>query len=93
MTPEGRVKAMLKRYLAEHGYYQYWPVPTGFGSITIDCIACNEGQFYGFECKREGVRKPTVHQAAVMRQMRRAGAYTYLITLQNGRMQWLEQSD
>ena len=93
MTPEGRVKAKLKRHLAEHGYYQYWPVPMGRGSITVDCIACDQGHFVGIECKREGVTKPTPHQAAVMRQMRQAGATTYLVTIKDGELEWLEQKE
>lgn len=92
MTPEGRTKAALKRWLADRGVvYAYWPVPTGYGATTLDCLVCYQGCFWGIECKRQGVEKPTPRQAAVMRQIREAGGQTFLVTLdEDQQLRWLE---
>ena len=96
MTPEGRVKAKLKKYFAQlkeigrSETYCYWPVPSGFGETTLDCLCCYDGRFYGIECKREGIRKPTPRQAAVMARIRAAGGVTYLVTMKEGELEWIE---
>jgi hypothetical protein len=87
MTPEGRVKEKLKKFL---GGYQFWPVQTGYGQTTLDLLVCQNGRFYGIECKREGIRKPTPRQAAVMARIRAAGGVTYLVTMKDGELQWIE---
>ena len=92
MTPEGRVKACLKRRLNAQGWYTFWPVQTGYGEATVDCLACHGsyGKFIGIECKREGIRKPTPRQAAVMARIRAAGGVTYLVTMKDGELEWIE---
>lgn len=90
MTPEGRTKALVKKQLAAYGIYQYWPVPVGYGKQTVDCIACWNGRFTAIECKREGIEEPTPRQAAVMKEMRKAGAITYLVTMRDGELKWIE---
>jgi hypothetical protein len=89
MTPEGRVKAALKKELARLNVYQFWPVQTGYGAATVDCLTCWAGKFIAIECKREGVEKPTPRQAAIMKEMRRFGALTYLVTLHEGELKWI----
>lgn len=91
MTPEGRTKTKLKAYLASMGFYQFWPVQTGMGAATVDCLCCWKGKFIGIETKREGVEEPTKRQRTVMRQMRQAGAKTWLVTLdETGELKWIE---
>ena len=36
------MKAKLRAYLKSLGpdCHQYWPVPTGFGSTTVDVLVC-----------------------------------------------------
>lgn len=81
MTPEGKVKDKLKKFLASQGdCYQFWPVQGGFGASTVDCLACRRGRWIGIECKKAGVTKPTPRQGEVLRQMRAAGAITWLVT-------------
>lgn len=53
-TPEGRVKDKVKALLTKHGAYQFWPVPTGYGKRTLDCLVCHRGRFLAVETKREG---------------------------------------
>jgi ribosomal protein S19 len=88
---EKHVKDAVKRVLAHWGAYQLWPVPTGYGARTLDCVACipmrvtpemvgkTIGVFVGVETKRPGVRAVTRKQADTMRQMREAGAFTCMV--------------
>jgi len=92
-TPEAKVKAKVKKLLTEARWYQFWPVQTGYGETTVDCLACSNsdgGQFVAIECKREGIRTPTPRQAAVMARIRAAGGVTYLVTMKNGELEWIE---
>ena len=95
MTPEGKVKAKLKKHPWLANAYQYWPVPSGYGKQTLDCICCEPGdtagQFVGYECKRFGIRKPTPRQAAIMREMRAAGGRTFIVTPgSDGELEFIE---
>ena len=96
MTPEGRTKKLVKEYLARKGAFQFWPVPVGYGKQTVDCLSCWKGwngQLVAIECKREGLDKPTPRQAAVMKEMRKAGARTWLVTLEEGSLKWIALKD
>lgn len=70
---ERSVKNALRAYLNGLGAYQYWVVPCGYGKTTIDVLVCHKGRFYGIECKREGVGKPSERQACIMREIAAAG--------------------
>ena len=52
MTPEGKVKKMVKEWLDEIGAYHFWPVPTGYGKRTLDCLVGYKGFFVAIETKR-----------------------------------------
>ncbi len=57
MTPEGRVKALVRLQLRkEFGRrcYAFWPVQTGRGARTLDCLFCVDGRFFAVETKRPG---------------------------------------
>lgn len=55
MTPEGRVKAEIKKVLQRHGAWYYMPIQNGMGVTGIpDFIACLNGRFLGIECKAPG---------------------------------------
>lgn len=53
-TPEGKIKDKVKVLLTEHGAYQYWPVPMGYGKRTLDCLVCYRGRFLAIETKGAG---------------------------------------
>jgi hypothetical protein len=97
MTPEGRVKAKLKKQLTDYGCFQFWPVQTGRGMPMVDCLAwrvnAESHSSYAIEVKREGITKPTPRQAAIMREMRKVAVRTYVVTERNGELVWLEQKD
>lgn len=61
-TPESYTKKRLREILAQYdGMYSYWPVPSGFGRTTVDCLGCYRGRFFIVETKAEK-KKPTLKQ-------------------------------
>jgi hypothetical protein len=91
-TPEARTKAKLKAWIKDQKWiYAFWPVQTGYGAATVDCLLSINGEFHGIECKRQGLKKPTNRQAAVMREIRAAGGTTWLVTLNDlDQLEWIE---
>jgi hypothetical protein len=58
MTPEGRVKAAVKRWLKERGVWHFCPVSNGMGAHGIpDFICCMNGRFVAIETKAPGKRR------------------------------------
>lgn len=79
MTPEGKVKAKVKKILNEVGAYYAMPMGTGMGSSGVpDFLICKGGLFYAIECKANG-NKPTALQEANMKRIREAGGVTLVI--------------
>jgi hypothetical protein len=88
---EGKVKEALKEVLKGWGAYQFWPVQSGIGAHTVDCLACipvkitkgmvgtTIGVFVAVETKRTKVDKPTGKQGEVLRQVRAAGGGAALV--------------
>lgn len=61
MTPEGRVKQAIKRWLVARGAWFYMPVSNGMGVHGIpDFVCCLPGgRFLGIEAKAPGKRSST----------------------------------
>ena len=79
MTPEGKVKAKVKKYLTEMGCYYAMPATGGYGlSGTPDFLVCYRGAFAAIECKA-GKNKPTALQEAAMQRIRDAGGLALVI--------------
>lgn len=56
-TPEGRVKAAVKKRLKDLGVWYYMPVQNGMGVVGIpDFICCHNGKFVAIETKAPGKR-------------------------------------
>lgn len=52
MTPEGKVKAAVKKILDQHGVYHFSPAANGYGRVGVpDIICCVCGYFLAIECK------------------------------------------
>lgn len=52
MTPEGKVKAAVRKILVEEGVYYFMPAANGFGRAGIpDIICCVQGFFLAIELK------------------------------------------
>lgn len=51
-TPEGKVKAMISKFLKERGVWRFMPVNNGMGVVGIpDFICCWDGLFVAIEAK------------------------------------------
>lgn len=72
MTPEGKVKKEIKAYLDEIGAYHFWPVQTGYGKRTVDCLACIKSKFWAIEVKAPG-KHPDKFQLTLMDDITRKG--------------------
>lgn len=80
MTPEGKVKAAVKRLLEEKGVYYFMPVSNGMGRHGIpDVICCANGYFMGIECKA-GKGKTTALQERELERIRYAGGEALVVT-------------
>lgn len=77
-TPEGKVKTLVKKLLAEHGAYWHCPVQNGFGAPSLDFIGCHRGKYYGIETKA-GKARPTPRQETTMGLIRQAGGLAFLV--------------
>jgi hypothetical protein len=72
MTPEGKVKAAVKKELDRYPHYREMPVPGGFGKSGLDFTVCFFGLFLAIETKADG-KQPTKRQELRMEEIERAG--------------------
>ena len=80
MTPEGRIKAKVKRRLdALPCLYQFRPVQNGMGAPSLDILVCAGGWFIAIETKAPG-KKMTPRQETTATQMRTAGALVLVVS-------------
>lgn len=57
MTPEGKVKYAIKKWLIERGVWYFMPVQNGMGMMGVpDFIICWKGRLFAVECKAPGKR-------------------------------------
>jgi hypothetical protein len=75
-TLEGKLKDQVKAFLKERGAWFFMPVPTGYGTPTLDFIGCYKGRFVAIETKAPG-KKPTPRQMATLQAMGKAGAVAF----------------
>ncbi len=68
VTPEGKVKVKVKNLLNAYGTYHFWPVQTGMGARTLDCLGCHNGRAFAIETKAPG-KKMTEQQRAIADRM------------------------
>jgi hypothetical protein len=78
MTPESKVKNEVKKQLKALNAYQFWPVQTGMGATTVDCLACLAGLFIAIETKAPG-KKPTALQSLTLGKIVAAGGIAIVI--------------
>jgi hypothetical protein len=80
-TPEGKVKAMVKKGLAslKSKPYIFMPVQSGFGSTTLDFLACVGGKFVAIETKADHTKSLTPRQVIITEMMHMAGAKVYVV--------------
>ena len=72
MTPEGKVKAALKKYFKAQGWYYYMPIKKAMGVRTVDFLVCANGRFFAIEAKSE-TGKLTELQKKTLQDVIKAG--------------------
>jgi len=78
-TPEGKVKAAIKKLLDEHNIYYFMPATGGYGRSGVpDFIGCARGRFFSIEAKA-GKAKPTALQLREMERIKAGGGLAYVI--------------
>lgn len=83
MTPEGRVKAAVRKMLGELGAYHFSPPANGYGRMGIpDIIGCYRGYFFAIECKA-GRGKLTALQELEIERIREAGGVAWVVNEEN----------
>ncbi len=86
-TPEGKVKNAVKKVLTDSKrwskIYQFWPVQTGYGAATLDCLGCYQGRAFAIETKAPG-GKPTTRQKLTIREMEAADMTVFVIDGKEG---------
>lgn len=83
MTPEGKVKATIKKMLDRYPHYRFMPVQMGMGTVTLDFLVCVNGRFLAIEAKAPG-KEPTDLQRQTIRNIRAAGGETFVISNELG---------
>jgi Holliday junction resolvase len=82
-TPEGKVKAQVRRILDERGVYYFCPATGGYGRSGVpDIIGCCHGVFFAIECKA-GKGQTTALQERELRRIADAGG-TALVIYEDG---------
>ena len=78
-TPEGKVKAAVRKMLDRHGVYHFMPPGMGLGRSGIpDIIGCYQGRFIAIECKA-GKGKATALQERELLAICNAGGFTFIV--------------
>jgi hypothetical protein len=79
-TPEGKVKAQVKKILESFGdkIDGFWPVPSGYGESHLDYVGCANGTFFCIETKTPG-KKPTPRQQERIRRVRAANGLAFVV--------------
>lgn len=79
LTPEGRVKANIKKILKDAGAYYYMPVSGGMGKHGVpDFLVCYRGKFIGIEAKA-GRGTTTALQDRELAEIVQAGGVSLII--------------
>jgi hypothetical protein len=81
MTPEGKVKADVKKFLKAVGCWYFLPVSNGMGQVGIpDFICCFQGRFVAIETKAPGkLSNTTANQDRVIYEIKLAGGSAIVV--------------
>lgn len=82
-TPEGKVKAKVKKILDTYGAYYFMPATGGYGKSGVpDIVGCYKGFFFAIECKA-GKGKTTALQDKNLDAIVATGGLTAVINEDN----------
>jgi hypothetical protein len=88
-TPEGKVKAAVRKILDRLGIYHFMPPGMGLGRSGIpDIIGCYQGRFIAVECKA-GKGKTTALQERELNAIK--AAYGFAVVVREDNLEELEQ--
>lgn len=81
LTPEGKVKADVKRLFKSLGIWYYMPIQNGMGVVGIpDFICCWKGRFLAVETKAPGKKgNTTPNQKLRIAEIQAAGGMAVVI--------------
>jgi hypothetical protein len=81
MTPEGKVKNEVKKWLKLHKIWFYCPVQNGMGVVGIpDFICCMGGRFLAIETKAPGkLNNTTPNQDRQLANIRFSGGLAVVV--------------
>ena len=79
MTPEGKVKAQVKKGLRPIArLWEFMPVQNGMGKPALDFLICVNGHFIAIETKAKG-KKLTTRQEHTKAELEAAGAKVFVV--------------
>lgn len=80
MTPEGRVKNMVKKALTKLGddCWRFMPVQSGYGSVALDFLIAYRGRFIAIETKAPG-KTLTPLQESTKAAIEAAGGLVFVV--------------
>ena len=82
-TPEGKVKAAVKKLLDQRNIYYFMPATGGYGRSGVpDIVGCYRGIFFAIETKA-GKGTPTALQERELKQINDAGGMACVINEKN----------
>lgn len=82
-TPESKVKARIKKLLAEYNVYYAMPIGTMFGNSGVpDFLCCVKGRFLAIEAKA-GKGRTTALQEKHLADIREAGGLALVVNEDN----------
>jgi len=82
-TPESKVKAKIKKILAEYNVYYAMPIGTMFGNSGVpDFLCCVRGRFLAIEAKA-GKGTTTALQVKNLEDIRQAGGLALVVNEDN----------
>ena len=83
MTPEAKVKLVIKDILKELGCYHFSPIGGAYSSRGVpDIIGCLNGVFFGIEAKA-GKGKTTALQDRELQRIKDAGGIALVVNEEN----------
>ena len=83
-TPEGKVKAKVKKILNDYGALHFSPFMAGMGSAGVSDIIClYKGKFIAIECKADKSKLPTELQKKFLEKVINWGGLGLIIHNEN----------
>ena len=83
MTPEGKVKAKVKKILDTRGAYYFMPIGGPYAARGVpDIVGSYKGKFFAIECKA-GKGKLSMLQERALRLINESGALAIMVNEDN----------